>query len=481
MKKNIFFLLLLSVSNLFAQNYITSLPFNLKKGGKSFSYVDKSTDEVYLFISNSKKIKAVHYDNNFNSLDTLTTLIPNSKTNNMIGFTKNNTTANLVWMSNDNTKLCFQNLDFKNKTTTNSIKSISFENETFLQTYSTNDSFYCLSIINNSNILKIYVFNNKNELQVKTFDLSEKTFDNSNNEPATLYDLFSEDFDSYESAFELQNIDDSTPVSLTISAKKRKSYLSKNKLVLAFDNNTQLTQLVKIDLTNFTSSVEFIKNSSINTPTVTQSNSFVFENNLYQFKISDSKLFFFITDLMGTLIKQYETSINENIVYKNSDFLFQQVNSDEKNKIENTSQFLNTLGKYKIGISCYKYNDNTIISLGGVSKKIKKIDDSEDGSNSRYFFMQSGLIGAVFYAVFFNSFYDSYISSRNILSINTMFSKNFENQNEKVDTYATTKICSFFNGFSIIKCPTIFAVNGKAFIGHFNGEAKQFVIIKFEN
>ena len=81
----------------------------MKKDGKSFSYVDKSKDEAYLFIANTKKIRIAHYDNNFHFIDTLMTQIPDKKSDNMIGFTKNESSINLIWTSNNGKKFIFQN------------------------------------------------------------------------------------------------------------------------------------------------------------------------------------------------------------------------------------------------------------------------------------------------------------------------------------------------------------------------------------
>ena len=61
------------------------------------------------------------------------------------------------------------------------------------------------------------------------------------------------------------------------------------------------------------------------------------------------------------------------------------------------------------------------------------------------------------------------------------FSKDFELQTDKVNAYASTKMCSYFNGFAPIKYPTFFSTNGKAYIGSYNEDAKQYVVMRFDN
>lgn len=475
-----------------SQNYITSLPFMMKKDGKSFSYVDKSKDEAYVFISNAKKVRIVHYDSKFNPLDTLMTPIPGKKSDNMIGFTKNESSINLIWTSNDGEKFLFQNLDFKTKKVTITSKDLNFNRQNVVQTFSTNDAFYCLVVVDQSSALRLYRFSNQNELEVKNFDFSSTVFNDSNNQQANLYDLFNESFDSFESSFELQNIDVTLPNSLAICAKKRKAYLTENELILTFDNNSLSTQLVKINLTDFSS--EALKISKPGEKIVNnQSNSYYFEGNLYQFKTSKFLMMMSIKNVKGDVIKEFNTDSNAEITYKNSDFLCEWVNKHQEKNIENAYQFVTKLTDYKVGISCYNYKGKNLVSFGGVSNRIKKIDPNEDDFNSKGSPMipfQYGAIGGLIYATAFvllggydgtSFFYNNYKSSRNIVSINSLFSKDFQQESDKVNNFSGTKMCSYFNGFAEIKYPTFFSTNGKPYVGYYNEDAKQYVIMKFDN
>lgn len=475
-----------------SQSYITSLPFMMKKDGKSFSYVDKSKDESYVFISNAKKVRIVHYDNKFNSLDTLMTPIPGKKTDNMIGFTKNESSINLIWTTNNAEKFLFQNLDFKTKKVTITSKELNFNRQNVVQTFSTNDAFYCLAVVEQSSVLKLYRFSNQNELEVKTFDFSTTSFSDSNNESSNLYDLFEESFESIEASFELQNMDVSLSNSLAICAKKRKAYLTEKELVLTFDNNYTSTQVVKINLTDYTSA-SFIINKPGEKIVTHQSNSYFFEGNLYQFKVSKFLLLMSIKNLNGEVIKDFSTDSHAEISYKNSDFLCEWVNKHQEKNIENTYQFVTKLSDYKVGISCYNYNGKNLISFGGVSNRIKKIDPNEDDYNNSgvpLIPFQYGAIGGLLYATAFvllggydgtSFFYNNYKSSRNIISVNALFSKNFDQESDKINSFSGTKMCSYFNGFAEIKYPTFFSTNGKAYVGYYNEDAKQYVIMKFEN
>jgi hypothetical protein len=475
-----------------SQSYITSLPFVMKKDGKSFSYVDKSKDEAYIFIANGKKIRFSHYDAKFNFIDTLMVPIPGNKSDNMIGFSRNESSVNLIWTTKNGERFIFQNLDLKTKKVTITAKDVNFNRQNVVQTFSSNDAFYCLSVVEQSSTLKLYRFSNQNELEVKTFDLNNSIFSDSNNQQANLYNLFDESFDSFESSFELQSINTSLPNSLALCAKKRKAYFDEKELVLTFDNHYSTTQIVKINLTDFTA--EAIKISKPGEKIVTnQSNSYYFNHHLYQFKVSKFLLMMTIKDIKGTIIKEFATDSNAEINYKNSDFLCEWVNKHQEKNIENTYQFVTKLSDYKAGISCYNYKGNSLISFGGVSsERIKKIDPNEENANQSYPFLpyQYGLVGSLIYATAFvllggydgNSFfYNNYKSSRNIISVNSLLNQNFEQVSDKVNSFSGTKMCSHFNGFAEIKYPIFFSTAGKAYVGYYNEDAKQYVIMKFEN
>ncbi len=476
----------------YSQSYITSLPFVMKKDGKSFSYVDKSKDEAYIFISNGKKVRFSHYDATFNFIDTLMVPIPGSKSDNMIGFSRNESSVNLIWTSKNGGKFLFQNLDLKTKKVTVSTKDLNFNGETVVQTFSGNTAFYCLSVVDQSSTLKLYRFSNQNEMEVKTFDLIKNVFSDSNNQRANVYDLFNESFESFESPFELQNIDTSLPNSLALCAKRRKVYFDEKELVLTFDNNSQLTQMVTINLSDFSSAI--VNLSKPREEIVTnQSNSYYFDHLLYQFKVSKSQLFLTVKNLKGEIIKEFTADSTAEISFKNSDFLCEWVNKHEEKNIANTNQFISKLNSYKVGISCYNYKGNQLISFGGVSpERIKKIDINEENNGQGYPIIpyQFGLVGGLIYATAFvllggydgNSvFYNNYKSSRNIISVNALLDANFSQLQDKINQFSGTKMCSYFNGFSEIKYPTFFSTNGKAYVGYYNEDAKQYVIMKFEN
>lgn len=474
-----------------AQSYTTSIPFLMKKDGQSFSYVDQSKDEAYLFVANAKKVRVIRYDTKFNHLDTLMTPIPGSKSDNMIGFSKNGATVNLIWTSKSGNKFLFQNLDFATKKVVTTIKEFKFINETVVQTFSSNDAFYCLSVVDNSSTLKLYRFDSSNQLDVKTIEASTTPFTDSNNQRSNIYDLLSESFGSFESSFELQNIDVTVPNSLAICSKKRKAYFSDNELVLTFDNNPLNTQIVRIKLNDFSSEVVKIDQPSDKVVS-TQTNSYYFDHHLYQIKVSMNQLFLSVKKLNGETVKEFSANSTETISFKNSDFLTEYVNPFLEAKITTTQQFISKIYSYQPGISCYTLNGENIVSLGGVSERIKKIDPNEQDS-STYSYQPvmaggaiGGLLSATAYVLFggYNGtsvFNSNFKSSRNIASIHSLFSKDFELQSDKVNAYASTKMCSYFNGFAPIKYPTFFSTNSKAYIGYYNEDAKQYVIMRFDN
>lgn len=484
MKKNIFLLLFLG-SIAYSQNYMTSLPFLIKKNGSSFSYVDKSTAEIYLFVANGKEVKIGHYDKKFNLINSLTTPIPDDRSDNVIGFTKSDSSINLIWASTNFNRLTFQNIDLVAKKTSFTSRDLGFSNQTALQTFSSNNIFYFLTLINNSSILRLYCFSNNNEASVKTINTEEIIFANSSNQNATIYELFAEEFSPFESSFELQNIDVTFPNSIAVCSKKRKAYLTDDELVLTFDNSPLSTQLIKINLKDFKH--EGIKIDKPNGNTTNGSNSFLFENNLYQISLSSTNLSIDIKKLDGNIIQKLNTNLNDETNLKRSDFICEWVNPETEKNIGDMNQFINKLSKYSVGISCYGYKNKNLVSFGGVSKRVQKSNPDPE-NNAVYFPVNSGgAIGgfiagtASFLWNRSNNLYYNYKSSRNIISANSLFSKDFQLESEKVNTYSGNKICHYFNGYSNLRFPTFFSNDEKAYIGYYSDESKQYVIMDFKN
>lgn len=463
---------------------MTSLPFIIKKGN-SFSYVDKSKNEIYIFIANAKEVKISHYDKKFNLINTLTTSITDDKPDNIVGFTTNDSSINLIWTSKNGKKFTFQNIDFTTKNTLLTSKNLDFNNETVLQTFSNNSNFYCLTVINNSSALRLYCFSNNNELTLKTINTEKIIFNNSSNQSATIYDLFAEEFGSFESSFELQNIDSTFPNSITICSKKRKAYFTDDELVLSFDNSPLSTQLLKINLKDF--NFEGIKIAKPKGITTTNTNSFLFENNLYQISVSPNDLSVDIKKLDGSTVKELHANLNNEINFKSSGFNCEWVNPDTEKNIVNTNQFINTLSKYSVGITCYSYKDKNLVSFGGVSRRIQKSNPDPENRGGFYPGISGGAIGGLIsetaYLLFSGStrLYYNYISSRNTISVNSLFSKDFQLQAEKVNTYSSNSIGHYFNGYSNLRLPTFFSNDNKAYVGYYSDESKQYVIMEFKN
>ena len=78
----------------------------------------------------------------------------------MIGYNTSNNGTRLYWSSNNHENILAQLYDFNNRKTTHKEYKLILKNEKVLQKFSENENFYILTVLKNSNIFKLYVFNN---------------------------------------------------------------------------------------------------------------------------------------------------------------------------------------------------------------------------------------------------------------------------------------------------------------------------------
>ena len=145
-------------------------------------------------------------------------------------------------------------LNSENKTYTLPLKD-----EKFVQNFSQNGKFYIMTVLKNSDKLKLYAFDIDGKLEEKTIDLTGFRFFKSDYQKTTMYGLLGESYYATELPYSIQKIRPENPTSLVESSKKRKCYSNGNAIVITFDPNIDYTQLITINLESFTAKEQFVK------------------------------------------------------------------------------------------------------------------------------------------------------------------------------------------------------------------------------
>lgn len=460
----------------FSQEIVNATPVELKKNRDIFQTVNNDKKDVTLFVSDKVKVKAIHLSEKMEIVDSLSTERPNTKTyTNMIGYNITNNNTRLFWASNDYENIFAQLYDFNSRTTITKEYTLVLKNEKVLQKFSENENFYILTVLKNSNKFKLYVFDNEDNYKEKIIALDGFHFFTSDYKRSDLYGVLGENLLPFEAPFSLRNINVENPTSLTDAAKQRKCYFSNKQILITIDTNVDYTQAILIDLKKFTAVEKMVKKQFlVGDPTFLNSNSFYFENKLYQIKSSSDLLHFTIKDLENNLLKEYIVNSTTPIDFKNSE-IYQEGGDfgGGKRTLETTSQFIRKINNLNSGISCYHIGQNTLITFGGVS--------AVQQSTGQIALGQFGLIGTLVSAAMYNPTMESFnsYSNRKVVKIEGLFDNDGNHIKGELQPLAFDKIRTFFDKNNDVSSQTLFRMSDYYYLGYYDNKTKQYIIRKF--
>ena len=164
-KRSILLALLLCSIISFSQEIVNSTPVALKKGKSVFQIVNDFTKETTLFISDKEKVKAIRLNSDMQIIDSLSTERLNPKLYvGMIGYNEDKSNINLFWTSSSHKDIFIQQFNFDKPNSENKTYTLSLKDEKFVQNFSQNGKFYIMTVLKNSDKLKLYVFDTDGKL-----------------------------------------------------------------------------------------------------------------------------------------------------------------------------------------------------------------------------------------------------------------------------------------------------------------------------
>ncbi|WP_456315115.1 hypothetical protein [Pseudomonas shirazensis] len=459
----------------FSQEIVSSAPVNLKKNRDIFQIVNQDKKDVTLFVSDKVKVKAMHLNENMQIVDSISTERPDTKTyDNMIGYNISNNNTRLFWASRDYENIFTQLYDLSSHKVVTQEYTLVFKDEKILQKFSENENFYILTVVKKSNTFKLHIFDKEGTYQQQTIDLNSFHFFRANYTKTTLYGIFEENHLPFEAPLTLQNINVDNPTSLTDAAKKRKCYFKNKQIVITLDNNVDYTQVIKIDLEKFSAEEKIVKQHSLaGDRTYINSNSFYFEDRLYQEKTSSDFFYFMIKDLDDNVINQYSANATAPIDFKNSEIYQEGGDFGGKRVLETSSQFIRKVNNLHSGLSCYHIGQNTLITFGGVS--------APQQSGGQAALGQFGLIGALISVAVYNPTMESFnsYSNRKVVKIEGLFDKEGNHVKSELNPLAFDKIRTFFDDNKDVSSQTLFKMSDFYYLGYYDNKTKEYIIRKF--
>lgn len=475
----------------FSQEVVNEFDLKLEKKRDFFQVVNEDKKEVILFLNDKEKVTSIRFDEKFNLKDSLSSVRPDKAYIEIIGYSQNKNDYFIFWGSKDRKEINSQYFNLTTKETRSTRINLELKKEKIIKELTINNVFYLITIIKNTSILKFYISDNNGNLNEKTVDLSHLEFKNIFDHPENLYIVLTDE--SREPNF--QTIANDSPPSLVLSSKKYKIYTSNpDEIIFTIDNTRNATQVLRINLQNFTSNLKSFAQQKIAKGEyggiAFESNSFVIDNKILQLKTNSYVLFLTMSDLDGNKINEYKAMHDQEIGFKNSDIFQERNGFNNKKIIKKSDEFLNKINTSP-SVSCY--------NLDGVYHTvIGSSDDRVHGGGSMGMGVGMGASGGMGAGMSFAPYGRCYtienlISYKDkvVIYTNCLFDSNFNHLDGEIKNSAFDKVRIFLEEnkdikekvsiltTSLYKDLILFKFDKSLYLGNYNNKDSQYIIRKF--
>jgi hypothetical protein len=375
MKRNLFILILcLAWAQLYSQEIIVEKKLDLNlisiQQSESLPVVNTDKTEIGLFILNHKKIHSYLYDPQFELIDSLKADLVNRKFKFLKGYGVDSLQYYLYFSNRKDNEFSVQSVNFQSNASEGKLLPIKFKKERLLKVVNDENKCYLLTVVPNSSDLIIYEVEGDKLIRSKKFDFSEYQFTQSKN--GKLFDALNLNSGLGKAIIGIRTIDSNDPASLDDAIRKRKLYYYSNKLFMVLDNESNITTLVTIDLTDLSSTMQMFKHAELVCKDLAvKTNSYLSGNFLFQIKACEEELCLKVTDVVSEqVVKTYQAKSNEEISFKNTPLLqdggltiFTVGGSGRE--LDKTKQFFRRLVSGDIGVAVSEDDDKFLVTVGG--------------------------------------------------------------------------------------------------------------------
>ncbi|GAA6772983.1 hypothetical protein [Flavobacterium sp. CGRL2] len=144
-----------------------------------------------------------------------------------------------------------------------------------------------------------------------------------------------------------------------------------------------------------------------------------------------------------------------------------------KRNLASSSQFIYKVNNLFVGLSCYAVNQNTLITIGGVSAQQQSVGQATAN--------QFGFIGALVGAAFFSPTMDNFNSyaGKKVVKIEGLFDHEDNHMQGDLKPLAFDKIRTFFDDNKDVSSQTLFKMQNVYYLGYYDNKTKEYTIRKF--
>lgn len=496
-KENLFTIILILIYSVsFSQEELGSFKNELKQSSSFIKDVipitNSKNNDVVVFFSDPKNVYGYKLNNKFEVTSKITSEEKRRKYKTLLGYAIPNEDNYKVVLTNKG-KNKFLIVDFyfnENKTTT---KEFVLDNasEKIIQTVSFDNKFYLItaipfiggnysgqksggvSVSPNGDIINFYTIGNDNNLIKKEIDISEHPFIDKAGKRIKVRTLLTRSSTLFsKSNNTIPKIDSRVSNVIDITAKTEKLYLKDNILVFSFDKNNEFTQLLEINLNDYTVKKETYPK---NLPDAKRSNSFILDKEVLVASSTKKELLVEIFDSESKeVLKKFNIYADKEITFKNSPIIQKGGAYANYRELKTAKQFLRKITADKFGISILKNADNYKFSIGGNSPK-----PNGGAAMPGFGGMPIGGIGGPV-SLFFNPTMFAYNSSVGTKStqIDCLLDLNFEHIEGEIPQNSFDKINDFLDREEN-DITEVFKQGDQIILGSYDKKSKKYYFYKF--
>lgn len=465
MKNKLTLFLFFCSITLVGQTKIGSFDLELKKSSdyhQIHSVVDNSSGEFFVMASDKDVVTVAKYNKAlFYSKSLKSTTDKNYPL--VVGHSFNHLN-NLVfyWASKDYRKFKSQTYDFNSLKTDTVLFEIPFKDELLLTSFQQNNRLYFFSYQKKEEKLKLYTLHG-NKYDEKIIDFNSFKLRLNQSKPESIA--------KYIASNSIVIIDNEQFNPLYTVTAKTKMYALKDKLLITLDYDATQTHAFEIDWNTGEVKEKIFRQPELTSEEI-NSNSFYFNDNLYQLKANKNQLTISKHDYnQKEILQEYNVLAKEKIPFANSP-LYIQNGTYQPREIKTSDKFLKRLKNKPLGISVYQTEGDLLVTIGGTNSTL-----SSDGIVLGTLLTISGImIGE--YATFPD------MTSNEIMQ-NVYFECRFDNDFKPKSTpfgpLSIDYISQFLNDNNSINLHNTIKYKDYFILSYYDAKAKQVVLRKFED
>ncbi|MBP2833164.1 hypothetical protein J8281_13300 [Aquimarina sp. U1-2] len=461
-----------------------SLKSNLNERRESITIVDDKENSFSILIADRKNLHLNKYDDSYTIVEDFVFERPKTRAKNIICAIKKD--KNHLLLLDNEKKTFFQLLYFDSSSRTHELKSNSIfdKGEIYLKSFTHNSYIYLLTLKKNTSVINTYKIDALGDITSLNYNFSDEIFYNKNNKIVSLYELL---FDTHTIVHKpkLEIIENDLPVSLESACKIRKLYKKDDRFYITLDHNNNFTYIIVLDPNSANSKVLNIEKPQLlyteNKNSSVKSNSYLFEDRLYQIVGESEQMCFFVKTIDSKkLIKQIHLRKNDSILFKNTPIIQDGGYYSKHREMEKTSKFLRKISSGNIGVTVRHHNNLFEITMGGVKT-------SKGGGFGAPMPMMGGMPmgnGALpMMPMYHNTMWLSYIGYIGSKSthIKGLFNSSIEHIEGEIHPNIFEQIKEYADELLNKKAETIFSFKEDYIHAYYDSMSRKYILTKFEN